>query len=248
MKRTRQFLILIVLSISLLPGCGNQAETPTADHLAKFDKQGTAVLRGYIVRGTSAPDNSDSLSIDVPVKMESMDAALNVPFRVINESIISSTTTKQTDVLEYLSFHRGAAISEAFPTNALVEVKFRSTGTDFVAISIHEVEEGFSLFNNTPKIGAAFAMENFAAGMLRGHISQSLQQNDGTLLWRVAVPITMQGNQVSVVVWVQSAPDTEVISTSGNIIMLKDVTGDVQINFTRSKNVLTAHQVTIIAP
>lgn len=245
----RQFLILIVLSISLVAGCGTRASaTPTADHLVEFDNQGIGVLRGYIVRGTSTPDNSESISMDIPVKMDSMDAAINIPFRVIPETIVSSTIMKQTDVLEYLSFHHGAAVSEAFPTNALVEVTFRGTSTGFVAISIHEVEEGFRLFDNTPKIDPVFAMENFAAGTLSGRITQSIQQNDGTVLWRVAMPIMMQGNEVFEVVWVQSAPDTEVISTSGNIVMVKDVTGDVQINFTRSRNVLTAHQVTIITP
>lgn len=249
MKRIGQFWIVVLLSVSLLSGCGaGSSETPTADHLVDFDEQGIAVLRGYLVRGTSTPDNSEAISIDVPVKMDSMDAALNVPFRVIKETIIASTLIKQTDVLEYLSFHRGAAISEAFPTNALVEVTFRSTGTDFIAVSIEEVREGFRLFNSTPKIDPPFTMQNFAAGTLNGHISQSLRQSDGTILWRVSMPILMQGNEVFAVVWVESAPDTEVISKGGNIVMLPDVTGDVQISFTRSRNVLTAHQVTIVKP
>jgi hypothetical protein len=242
------FLVLIWAGIALLSGCGSQSPsaTPTADHLVEFDEQGIAVLRGQVASGTGALGKGETISIDVPVEMDDMDVVVNVPFHLQRDTIISSTTTKQTDVLEYLSFNTGASASNAFPISALVEVTFRNAGTAFEAISIHEVEKGFSLFQRKPQIDPLFTMENFAAGTLSGHISQSIQQNDGTILWRVGIPIMMQGNQASVIVWVQSAPDTEVISTGGNIVMLKDVRGDVQIRFTRSKNVLTAHEVTII--
>lgn len=250
MKRTAIFVLILMVSVALLSGCGGQvpAATPTANHLVEFNEQGIATLRGYVVSDAGALPKGETISIDVPVKMDGMDVAVNVPFRVKNDTIVSSTATKQTDVLEFLSFHQGAAIYEAFPTNALVEVTFLKTGTAFEAISVHEVEQGFRLFNSTPKIEPLFPMPNFAEGELSGHISQSSQQSDGTILWRVAVPIMMQGRQASVMVLVQSALDTEVVNTGGNIVMLEDVSGDVQIRFTRSKNALTAHQVTIITP
>lgn len=250
MRRIIVFILVWMVNIALLSGCGGQAPavTPTADHLVEFDEQGIAMLRGYVASGTSTPGKGETISIDVPVKMDGMDVAVNVPFNVKRETIISSTTTKQTDVLEYLSFHQGASAYEAFPINALVEVTLRNTGTAFEAISMHEVKQRFSLFRNSPKIDPVFTMENFAQGTLSGHVSQSIQQNDGTVLWKVSTPVMMHGNQASVIVWVQSAPDTKVITTAGNTVMVKDVREDVQVRFTRSRNTLTAHQVTILAP
>jgi hypothetical protein len=250
MKRILVFILVGMVNIAGLSGCGRQipAVTPTADGVVEFDEQGIAMLRGYVASGTSTPGKGETISIDVPVKMDSMDVAVNVPFNVTRETIISSTTTKQTDVLEYLSFNQGSLAYEAFPINALVEVIFRNTGTGFEAISMHEVKQGFRLFRSSPKIDPVFTMENFAQGTLNGHISQSIQQNDGTVLWKVSMPVTMHGHQAAVVVWVQSALDTKFITTSGTIAMVKHVMGDVQIRFTRSKNTLTAHQVTIITP
>lgn len=250
MKRIILFILVWMVNITLLSGCGGQvpAVTPTADHLVEFDEQGIAVLRGNVASGSTTPGKGETISIDVPAEMDSMDVVVNVPFHVKGDTLISSATTKQTDVLEYLSFHQGASAYEAFPMSALVEVTFRNTGTGFEAISIHEVKQSFSLFRNTPKIDPLFTMENFAAGTLSGHISQSFQQNDGTVLWVVSMPITIQGHQASVNVWVQSAADTRVIKAGGNLGMTKDVRGDVQIRFTRSRDILTAHEVTLLAP
>lgn len=247
MKRMNIF-ILMMLSLSIIAACGGQASAaPTADHLVEFDTQGIAVLRGQVSRlSTRDAKTGTFLNVDIPVKMDGMDLFVSVPFRLRNETLLASTTTKQMDLLEYLSFNQGSSAFNAFPERALVDVTFRGTGDGFEAIAIQETTPSFSLFKRTAEIDPLFDSDIFNPGTLQGHIIESYKDTYGMLIWTVALPIQMQGNEAAVLVPVHVALDAEVITTSGNILMLDQISGDVQIEFRRNKDGLTAHQVTIV--
>jgi predicted small lipoprotein YifL len=250
MQRFTNFILFLALVSISLTACGEQspAAPPTADHLVEFDEQGIAVLRGQVSRlSTMEKQNGQSLNIDIPVQMDGMDVYVSVPFHLRNETLLASTTTKQMDLLEYLSFNKGSSAFNAFPDRALVDVSFRKTGDGFVAIAIQETTPSFSLFKRTAEIEPLFFSDLFNPGTLQGRIIQSLKDGDGMIQWTVAIPIQMQGVEAAVLVPIDVAPDAEVVTTSGNILMLDQVSGDVQIEFTRGKDAVTAHQVTILA-
>jgi len=245
MKRIAQILILIV-GVSLLAGCGGSNEAAAnADGLAEFNEQGIAVLRGNLAgSSTSAGRDSETVRVEVPVKMDGMDVVVSVPFQLPRNAIIASSLTKQTDVLEYLSFNKSSSVFNAFPDYALVDVTFRKQAGVFVAISVVEAEKGFSLFSREPELAPVFSMDNFSQGSLQGRITEAYQDNGGLLLWKIAVPTSMQGLPVDVVLPVYAAADTQVVNTGDTIVTLDRISGNVQIDFTRRGDELTAHQIT----
>lgn len=250
MKRNTYIILILSIVSVLLSACGGASTdgvTPTADHLVEFDEQGIAVLRGQVSSlSTSDAKTGTFMNIDIPAEMDGLDVLLSVPFSLRNETILASTTTKPMDLLEYLSFNKGSSAVKAFPSQALVDVTFRKTGTGFEAISINEVTESFSLFKRTVTIEPLFSSDIFNPGTLQGRIIQSFKDSDGFLVWTLAMPIQMQGVEAAVLVPVHPGADTEIITTSGNVIMLDQVSGNVQIGFTRNRDTITAHSVTII--
>jgi hypothetical protein len=237
----RLFILgLTMISMSLLGGCGTGASTaPNADHLFEFNDAGYGVLRGNVAGGTAG----ETLSINVPVKMDDMSVAVNVPFKLSRETMLTSSLIDKMDVIEYLSFNKGSSAYKAFPASALVDVTFRRTGDSFEAVSIIEVD-GKPLFQRTPKVATVLDMEGFLRGSLQGQIAESFPQDDGSMLWTVDIPIPMQGTTAAVRLPVRAALDTEVISSGDTILALENVRGNVQIEFTRDGDILEARSVT----
>jgi hypothetical protein len=245
MKRITNLLLILTIVSALLSACaaGANGGTPTADHLVEFNDEGNAVLRGNIPAGTTAGD-SETLSINVPVKMDDMNVAVNVPFKLSRDTILSSSLTEKTDLIEYLSFNKGSSASKAFPASALVDVTFRKTGDGFEAESIVEVE-GKPLFQRTPKIAPLLNMEGFLRGTLQGYIAEMVQHNDdGTVVWTVGIPIPLQGVTAAVHIPVRTELDTEIISLSETLVGADAAHGNVQIEFTRDGDILIARRVT----
>ena len=250
MKRITQYiLVLTIVSVSLLSACRGGSSTnaaPNADHLVEFDKQGIALLRGQVTSASAtAGQNTEILTIHIPARMDGMDVIVAVTFTLRNETLVSSSLIKQTDLLEYLSFHKGSSAFEAFPANALVDVTFKKTGTTFIASAIQEVTKK-SLFPKRTVIDPLFTTEGFGEGTLQGTILQTRKQNNGTVRWTVSVPLTMQGVEIAVLLPVQSAVDTNVIPAGNTIKTVDTIRGKVKIDFVRSSDTLTARQVTEI--
>lgn len=250
MKRIAQLILILVMFT--LSACGPapaaQGTAPTADHMAEFDAQGVAVVRGFISSASINPGKDETIFINVLAKMDGILVRVHVPIRVQRDTIIASTTTRETDVQDYMVFNPGKYAYDAFPMVALVEVSFRKSGEAFDAVSIREVERGlwYPLFEEKAKIDPLFVMDGLSQGTLIGHIGTSSPGKDGGRVLEVSIPILMQGVQTAVIMEVEAGTDTQLSSTSGAAVVLGNLTGDVQIQFTRSGKTLKATQITAI--
>jgi hypothetical protein len=251
MKQTTQLLLLLaIFGFALLPACGAQpatgTTTPNADHLVKFNKDGIAQLRGRIRSGGFTTDTSvtlnESIDIAIPVKVEGIETGLIVPFVLGFETEISSSTTQQTNVQAYHSIHPTSAVYAAFPASALVDVTFRKKDTVFEAVAIHEVTKK-PLFQKKPAIDQVFSTDLFSQATIRGDITQALTRQEGEITWLVSMPITMQGNQVAVLLSIDSTPNTQVITSNGAVPVSDTPWHNLQIKFTRKGDLLIADQI-----
>jgi len=249
-QKTKFILFLIIFNLSLLTACGGQQSTnvtaqPNADHVVKFNEEGIAVLRGYISGGyfkpSSNPRYNTYIRLDVPAKVQGIDAKLAIPFTVISKTIISSSVVSETDVEGYHIHHPGSDVFGAFPSHPLVEVTFLKKGTEFEVLSIHEVRQKFNLFQKKAVIDNVFSESMFV-----GSIHLSKKDSTGAFVWwNVSIPIDVQGIQSGVVLVVHSAPDTTLITPKGVVPLTGNFSGDhMQVQFTRWGDKLTASQIT----
>jgi hypothetical protein len=254
MKQTTQlFLLLTIFGFALLPACGAQPVTgniaPNADHLVKFNKDGFAQLRGRVRSGGFTTDTSvtlnESINIAIPVKVEGIETGLIVPFVLSFETEFSSSTTQQTNVRAYHSAHPTSAVQAAFPASALVDVTFRKKDTVFEAVAIHEVTKK-PLFQKQPAIDQVFSTDLFSQATIKGDITQALTKQEGDITWLVSIPITMQGIQVAVLLSIDSAPDTQVITSNGSVPVSDTPWHNLQIQFTRKGDLLIADQLIVL--
>jgi len=249
---TRFILFLTLCGLFLLSACGGQSAAdnttpPNADHLAEFNEDGIAVLRGHLSGGGFSATRS-TIKITIPVRVDGMDASVHVEFYLRSDTEISSSLTTHNDVREYLTFTPGSTILDAFASYALVDITFQKKGTAFEATAIREAAQTFALFDQRPVIESMLSTDDLSQqGGIRGYIGQSKKENDGTIIWMVSIPIDMHGVAVVVILPVQSTANMQVITKDGIVpVTTKDPWGDVQIEFTRNGDTLTATQVTEI--
>jgi hypothetical protein len=250
MKRIKKILlVLTIVSVSLLglSACKTSSATqengmPNLDSLVEFNGQGYAVLRGTLVND---PASKNLVHLQMPATMDGVNVVLDIPFRLRNDTTISSTITKKTDVLEYQSFNKTSTIANAFPEDVQVDVTFRDQVGGFEALSIYEAKKTFALFDSVLELDPVFTKEGVNQGTLTGHIQQTYTDEYDVLTWDVGVPVQIKSTQAQVLIAVQSAPDTVVITTGDTIIMLDTISGNVQIKFIRDRrDTLTAKEIT----
>ncbi len=250
---TRLLLLLMIVSISLLSACGEEASNtpPNGDHLVKFNKDGVAVLRGHYWSGSldRRTGIKETMNITTPIKVERIEAGLSIPF-VLNDGtkIVSSQMIAPSTIREYHIFHPSSPVDGAFPRGALLEVSFVKKDAKFEVLSIQDVAQKPSLFQTTPSIDHVFSTDVFSKGTLQGDFTQALNRNDGTVLWTTAVPIPVQGIPAAVILQIDSTTSTQVITSKGIVAADSGFSwGDgVQIEFTRKGNKLIADKITVI--
>ena len=254
---TKFIFILIILSVSLLSGCSSGQATdvttpPNADHLAKFNKDEFAVLRGYFAGGGYAPPSQngnlkEDITLAVPVKVDGIKTSIAVPFTLRFETEILSSMTTQTNVREYHKANPFAHVSTSFPSGALLEVTFAKKGGVFEAISIHEVNESFTLFQIMPVIKNVVSTDFLSRGRVVGSVTQKGQTREGEVTWMVAIPIKVHDIQANIFLLFQSAPDTQVITSTGVVPSTSHFSWEhIEIEFSRNGDRLIAHQITEI--
>ncbi len=246
MKHIALFVLFLII-VGLACGGQPSAEIPTppnTDHLVEFNEAGVAVLHGYPSAGHYS-STENVMIIEIPVNVEGMQSVVAIPFNIDLETEISSSRVPNTTVHEYLNSHSGATPSDVFPSVAQVEVTFLKKGTAFEATSIYEIEQEFIEIQKQPAIEHLFSTdESSQKNMLIGHIDQAYSEEDGTVIWLVSVPISIQGVAATVILTIYSAADTQVNTLDG-VVSAKDFYwGNVQIQFTRSGDKVIAYQVT----
>lgn len=253
MKRTTQILLFLAIFSLILSACGGSASekdgTLNADRLVSFNEEGIAVVQGRVAGGWWKPAASGAINetiiIDIPVNVDGIDAAVAVPFVLRTDTdILSTLSPKQTTALAYITFNPNSGAINAFPAMALVEVTFKKQGDTFQTLSIYQVAEKFAPFQRTPSLKDIVVTDAFTKGTIAGEITQAYQQGD-EYLWRLSVPILMQGVGSGVILMLESAYDTEIITSDG-ILLPENVNliGPVSIEFTRRGDRLIAREIT----
>jgi hypothetical protein len=242
MKHITLFILLLII-VSLACGAQPSAGIPTplnADHLVEFNEAGVAVLRGAPSGGTHS-STKNTIDVSIPVKVEGIQAFIVVPFNMGSETEILSSQVSKTTVREYLNSNSRATPLDAFPRLAKVEVTFLKKGTAFETASVHEIEQGFDLLQKQEVLENVFIKDDVVKqDVLIGSIYQEYKQMDGVTTWLVSVPISIHGVEAAVILPVDSATDTQINTSNGEVPYFDSV----RIEFTRSGDKLTARQIT----
>ena len=245
---TKIILLLTLFSYSLLPACGKQIANenipPNADHLIALDQNGVGTLRGNL-SGGSFSAKATIVFLSVPVKVDGISSNISVPINLRADTEISSSLTTNNTVREYLTFHKGSSILDAFPSQTLVDVTIHKTGIVFEATAIHEAGKKFALFEQQPKVENVIVTNNLSQGTIIGSIKQGSKTLEGEVSWWVSLPIEMNGVKVQIPILVYATPDTQIITKDGVVPYTSRFSWDqVKIEFTRSGDTLTARTIT----
>lgn len=255
MKHATKFILfLIIFNIFLLTACGGQQSTdataqPNLDYLVQFNADGSAVLRGYYFDGHSTPPSNGRpnmfFTLHLPAKVDGIKSSISIPFTLLYETVVSSSTVKQTDVQRYFISNPDSYMFYIFRNRPLVEVTFRKNGTEFEALSIHEVAENFTLFQKQVNIDGLFYKDTSSQWIAMGSIDYNNNRNSiEEISWEFSRPIPMQGIEAEVIVEVESTPDTKIVTSQGTFERTPNVDMDlVQIVYTRKGGRMIAKEV-----
>ena len=250
MKRIPNIILFLTLfSFFLLSACNRQTSTtPTANHLVEFNKDGIAVIRGHLLSGGFDIDTSmelnESLEITIPAEVDGIEASVVISFPLRFETEISSSLTPKTNVRDYHDANPFSTASSAFPNKALVDITFLKEDAMFETIAIHEITQD-DASQSIAVIDGVFSTNLFSKGTLRGRV-KDLKQDEASVIWMVSITIDIQGVEATVLLPIHCTPDTQIISNGDVPLTLVNPWGNVQIQFTRKGDTLTAHQVTEI--
>lgn len=257
--------ILIIISLFvLLAACGQIApastlepQTANLDHLITFKADGYATLHGRISGGSQCRNEDGTprsifIVVEMPVVVQGIETYVAVPFHIALETEIVSTQTPATSAQDFFATNPQASFTDAFALFQSVEIRFSAVNGAFWAATIREtIPQDPSQAVN---LAGIFTTNLFAKGSIEGETRHYAWDGDDNMTWTIAIPHTLYGAPVAVLLPVKVTPVTRVVFSNGESVpaLAKEdgdfanfvnPSGNLRIAFTLKRNALEVSRI-----
>jgi hypothetical protein len=233
---------------------------PDAGQLVRFDERGFAVLRGRLSGDLQCQGDgktlSASITVEVPVLVQGVDAYLEIPYSLSYDTQIASTATPFTRLRDFLAANPEATTSDAFAVYETIDVVFSRDVGHFDAVALRQAEPADVA--SWPVLDGILAIDFLSRGRLDG-LMRGANWDGEFMTWTVALPVDVQGIEADLLLTLRSTANTRVVTAGGQVLPpttpddhpadgLNHPSGDVRVEFTLRDGWLEADRFIEITP
>lgn len=259
----KHFLIALSLLI-LLTACGQITSSSTSepqsanlDQLINVNADGSATLRGRISGGSQCRNEAGTpetifIEVEMPVVVQGIETYIAIPFHIALGTEIVSSQTPAVSAQAFFAANPQASFTDAFAILQSVEILFSSVDGVFWAATIRETSPQDP--SQAVNLAGIFTTNLLAKGTIEGDAIRFGWDGDGNMTWTIAIPHTLHGAPVNVLLPVKVTPGTQVVFRNGESVSalpkengdfanFVDPPGNLRITFTLKRNILEASRL-----